>query len=142
MIYRYRPPFFDAFRRALGRPLPYPHLSRWANQTLPLVRAVYAAADAGGLDEASRRALRLHVDKRDVSMETILTTIRYHAAHEYPYLLGEAVEHNVTAVYATNLNDRYLMLRLCEVEALASGELGARLAALRDHLDSVPSSVR
>ncbi len=140
MIYRYKPAFFAALRRAVGRKLPFPVFSRWARRTLPLVSAVFKAADSSGLDEAQRRALKLHIDRRDISMETILSAIRYHAEREYPYLLGEKVADNAIAVYALNLNDRYYLLRLTEVEALNGGALGEALAALRLHLDNAPST--
>jgi hypothetical protein len=141
MFYRYQPRFFDAFLRAMTEPppTPYPALMRWARRTRDLVHAVYAAANAQGSHEDERRALILHLDKRDISMETILTTVRYHAAHEYPYLLGQESEQNVLAVQALNLNDRYLVLRLTQSDAARSSPLRDRLAALRDHLDGMPS---
>lgn len=140
MFYRYKPRFFDAFRRAMTRPrnTPYPNLSAWALQTRDLLRDVIAAANAVGLDEATRRALIVHLDRRDVSVETLLATVRFHAAEEYPYLLRQALKHNVLAVYAANLNDRYSVLCLCEHEALQAEPLHGRLLALRQHLDNVP----
>ncbi len=140
MIYRYQPAFFEALQRAVGREVPFPLFSRWARRTLPLVSAVYAAAAAAGLDEEQRRRVILHIDRRDVSMATILGAIKYHAEREYPYLLGEKVNDNAIAVYALNLNDRYMIQRLAEVEAVSGGALGATLDALRAHLDSVPST--
>lgn len=140
MFYSYKPRFFDAFRRAMTRPrnTPYPNLSAWALRTRDLVRDVIAAANAAGVDEGIRRMLMVHLDRRDVSVETILATVRFHAAEEYPYLLGQALSHNVLAVYAANLNDRYAVLRLCEHEALQVEPLNGRLLALRQHLDDVP----
>ena len=141
MFYRYQPRFFDAFRRAMTRPQrgAYPELSIWALQTRELLRAVMAAANSAGLDEARRREFILHVDKRDVSMETILTTVRFHAAEEFPYLLRQPLKHNTLAVYAANLNDRYLLMRLAEAEPLQVEPLRQRLAELRNHLDNIPS---
>ena len=140
MFYRYQPRFFDAFRRAMTRPrdTAYPRLSAWALQTRDLVRAVFAAANSAGLDEARRRDVVLRLDKRGVSMETILATVRFHAAEEYPYLLRQRLAHNVLAVYAANLNDRYLVLRLAEAAELQAEPLRQSLAALRAHLDNVP----
>lgn len=140
MIYRYKPAFFEALQRAIGREQPFPLFSRWARHTLPLINAVYTAADAAGLDEEQRRRLSLRIDRRDISMETILGAIKYHAEREYPYLLGEKVNDNAIAVYALNLNDRYRIVRLTEVEAVSGGALGAALDALHRHLDSVPST--
>jgi len=140
VFYRYQPRFFDAFRRAMTRPrdTAYPRLSAWALQTRELVRAVIAAANSLGLDEARRRALVLRLDKRNLSMETILATVRFHAAEEYPYLLRQPLQHNVLAMYAANLNDRYLALRLAEADALQAEPLRLALAALRNHLDNIP----
>lgn len=141
MFYRYQPRFFDAFRRAMTRPhnTTSPQLSAWALQTRELVRAVIAAANRVGMDEAGRRALVLHVDKRNISMEIILATVRFHAAEEYPYLLRQPLRHNLLALHAANLNDRYLVMRLAENEALQTEPLRQSLAALRDHLDNVPA---
>lgn len=140
MFYQYKPRFFDAFRRALTRPrnTVYPQMTAWTLQTRDLVRAVIVAANAGGLDEAARRALVLHLDRRDVSMETILATVRFHAAQEYPYLLRQPLSHNLLAIYAANLNDRYAVLRLSENDALQTEPLRTQLLALRTHLDNVP----
>lgn len=141
MFYRYQPRFFEAFRRAMTRPrnTAYPRLSRWALHTRDLVRAVIGAANSVGLDEAARRTMVLHLDRRDISMETILATVRFHAAEEYPSLLRQTLPHNVLAVYAANLNDRYLVMRLAEDPALQAKPLGQALAALRDHLENVPA---
>ncbi len=141
MFYRYKPEFYDAFKQAMTRPAPtaYPRLSAWAAQTRDLIRSIYAAAREQGLDEAARRALLVRIDRRDLSMETILATIRYHASSEYPYLLGEQAAHNVLAVHASNLNDRYLALRLSQSDALQIEPLRSRVGALRDHLDHIPN---
>lgn len=140
MIYRYTPRFFVQLQQAMTQTSrdPFPPLAAWARQTRDLVREVIAAANAAGVDEAHRRMLLLHIDKRDISMETILATVRYHAAQEYPYLLGQQSQQNLLALYATNLNDRYLVLRLSQVEALQVEPVLSRLAALRVHLDNVP----
>lgn len=141
MFYRYESRFYDAFRRALTQQInvPYPRLNAWALQTRDLVRAVIMAANTVGLNQAARRELVLHLDKRDVSMETILAGVRFHAAQEYPHLLEQQLAHNVLALHAANLNDRYLVMRLTEAEQTQVEPLRARLIALRDHLDNAPS---
>jgi hypothetical protein len=140
MIYRFKPTFFAAIQQAVGREIPFPLFSRWARKTIPLIAAVYKAADDAGLDATQRRAIVLRIDRRDTSMETILGGIKYHAEREYPYLLGEKVADNAVAVYALNLNDRYRLLRLTELETVATGPLGQALDRLRQHLDSAPST--
>lgn len=140
MFYRYESRFFDAFRRAMTRPhnTAYPSLSTWALHTRDHVRAVIAAANTVGLDESQRRALVLHVDKRDISMETILAGIRFHAAEEYPFLLRQSHEHNLLAVHAANLNDRYLVMQLAAADETQAEPLRSQLNILRNHLDNAP----
>jgi hypothetical protein len=142
MFFRYKPAFYAAFKRALASKAPasrYPQLEAWLRQTLPLVDAVFLAADMQTFDEAARRALILHVDKRDISVQTILSAIRHHAAQEYPYMLNNKHDHDFMVMYATNLNDRYLMMRLGETEPAQAKPLKSAVATLRDHLDRMPS---
>lgn len=143
MFYRYTPRFFGRLKHALAHhqvaPSDTPRLSSWTRTMQALVRRVYHAADQHGLDDTARRALVLHLDKRDISVETILATLRHHAAHEYPYLLREGGQHSLTALYATNLNDRYLVLRLGTLDAAQVEPMKTALADLRAHLDAIPS---
>ncbi len=114
----------------------YPQLAAWWTETIKQVSAVERAADAAGIDAAARAALMVHVDKRDLSMTTILSTIRYHAEHEYPYLLAHSDEFNAVTLQAINLNDRFLAWKL-------SGAVDAALMppveALVAQLDALPS---
>ena len=87
----------------------YPQLAAWWTETIQQVSAVERAAAAAGIDAAT---LLVHVDKRDVSMATILAAIRYHAEHEYPYLLAHSDEFNAVTLQALNLNDRFLARQL------------------------------
>ena len=82
--------------------------SRWS-------AAVERAAAAQSLDTAS---LIIHADKRDVSMKTILATVKYHAEREYPYLIVQNDQYSPMTLQAINLNDRYLIMQLAKsVEA-------------------------
>lgn len=137
MIYRHEPRYFEMFRRALSRHPRYPHLADWARRLAACVDAVYAAADAHQMDRAARQRMILHLDSRNLSLEVLLATIRHHATAEYPYLLDHEIDHNLTALYALNLNDRYWALRL--TEALADSPLADSLKRLRDHLDHIPN---
>lgn len=140
MFYRHEARFFNAFRRALESRPHHPHLTAWTRQTARLVNAVYAAADAAGVDAAQRRALTLRLDKRDISVETILATVRHRATVEYPYLLTHAIDHNLTALYASNLNERYWLMQLEAFDPLTDPALRAAIRDLRAHLDQIPSS--
>lgn len=138
MIYRYKPQYFEAFQKALARPEPFPGLAAWVRRARLLVLDTIKAAETQGLDEAARRGIVLHLDKRDISMQTILTTILHHAEREYPYLLGEQGRFNAVAVYATNLNDRHFVVQLLASGAVKAEPLHSSLNALRDHLESIP----
>ncbi len=117
----------------------YPHLTRWIESGLQLVDAAFAAANRAGIDRAQRETLRLKIDRRDTSVELILATVRYHLATEYPSLLRAQIEHNLTTLYALNIDDQY------RVDQLAASDLlpvtvQQSVAALRDHLANIPSS--
>lgn len=112
----------------------YPDLAAWWSETVVLVKAIERAADANGLDAAARAKFTVHVDSRDVSMATILSTIRYHAEHEYPFLMAHNDEFNPVTLQAININDRFLILRLNETVAET---LKPSVKALSDHLEKL-----
>lgn len=111
----------------------HPDLSAWWAQTIKLISAVEAAAAAAGIDLA---AVKLHIDKRDISMKTILATVRFHAERDYPYLLAHSDQFDAMTLYATNLNDRYLVLQLSNNAPLS---IKPAVDALNTHLASLPS---
>jgi hypothetical protein len=113
----------------------YPTLTNWTTRTVVLVDAALSASNANGLDLAARKALMLHIDRRDVSMESILGTVRHHAAAEYPYLLRRDPGHALLAIRASNLNDSYRIERLCEQ---TSGPVRTALEVLGQHLNAIP----
>ena len=118
-----------------------PELYAWIKQMVVLVDAVYAAADANGLDKAARTVATVKLDGRALTLETMFGTLRYHAAQEYPSLLrtsgGRGI--NLGAIQASNLNDRYWLLKLRDESSLGSPAVQAALAALAAHLDAIPS---
>lgn len=140
MIRRYGRAFRLALRFTLRGEQPpllqvrdqHPQLAAWWDQTSALVAAVESAAAAHGLDPA---ALRVHADKRQVSMATILATVKYHAESEYPYLLAQGEQYAIITLQATNLNDRYLVLKLAEA---VDEPLKAPVEALNSHLATPP----
>jgi hypothetical protein len=111
----------------------YPQLSAWFDQTITLANAVESAASARGIDPA---ALTIHSNKRDVSLATIVATIRFHAEREYPYLLVQGNEYGPLTIQATNMNDRYLIMQLAQT--VDSG-LKAEVDALSEHLAALPA---
>ena len=145
---RYARAFFGALRMTLRGELPpalrvhqqYPELSAWWAGTIASVDAVIAAAEAHGVDKARRESLLLHSEKRDVSMATILGGVRFHAEREFPHLMRVNGNYNALAIYATNMNDRYLVLRLAQADELPAPVREA-VEALATHLEQVPDKV-
>jgi len=116
----------------------YPLLEAWRVEGVRRVQAAFQAAEACGLDEAARRALVLTLDSRPISMETILRASEHNLVREYPLLMAARVEHNLTALYALNLNDRYRVAQLAA--ALSHEAARAAVQRLSEHLDAIPSS--
>lgn len=120
-----KPPVITARERA-------PQLTAWMDQTVVLANALESAAHAQGIDPAQ---LIVRVDRRDLSMATIVATIRFHAEREYPYLLVQNDEYAPLTVQATNLNDRYLIMQLART---ADVRLKDSVNALAEHLSILP----
>lgn len=145
---RYVRAFFGALRLTIRGELPpglrvhqqYPELSAWWAGTIAGVDAVIAAADAHGFDKARRESLVLHIEKRDVSMATILAGVRFHAEKEFPHLMRVEGNYNALAIYATNMNDRYLVLRLGQAEELPAAVREA-VEGLAAHLENAPQTL-
>ncbi len=143
MIQRYVRAFWKALRMTLrgetiaGTSLRQPRLHEWLRAGVRCVDAVHAAQDRTGIALEERRALTLRIDKRDISLETTLQTIRHHLTTEYPYMLKHYTRFSVMAIQASNLNDQYLATRFAEADILPSSVRDA-LATLRDHLAAIP----
>ncbi|NWF70729.1 MAG: hypothetical protein HXY40_16715 [Chloroflexi bacterium] len=137
---RYVRTFFTAISLTLrgARPPEVAHapLRAWIAQARKLLDGVYAAADANGLPASQRQTLRLRIDKREMAVETLLAALRHHLNEEYPYLLRHPTPHSLTAIYASNLNDRYYISRLAET--LTTPALQRALQKLGAHLDAIP----
>ncbi len=121
-------------------PSPYPQLMLWVREAEALVDTIYRIADEDGLDDTARQKIVVVVDGRQMSMALILASVKYNMQREYPQLLRTRIDHNLTAFYAGNLNDRYRMQRLCEAESrtLFSQSLEHALQTLKQHLEAVP----
>lgn len=110
----------------------HPELAAWWAQTITLVEAVERAAAANGIDP---KTVTIRADRRDVSMTTILGTVRFHAERDYPYLLAHQDQHDRLAMEALNLNDRYLVAQLANTVA---APLRSSVDMLVDHLANLP----
>lgn len=144
---RYARAFFGALRMTLRGEMPpalrvhqqYPQLSAWWAGTIASVDAVITAADAHGFGKARRESLVLHIEKRDVSMETILDGVRFHAEKEFPHLMRAQGQYNMLGIHATNMNDHYLILKLGQVDDLPA-DVREAVEALAAHLERAPQT--
>ncbi|MBK8136538.1 MAG: hypothetical protein IPK52_11980 [Chloroflexi bacterium] len=132
--------FMTALRMTLRgeKPLASPKtaLEQWVKQTLVLSANVLAIADANGLDVQARRQRTLTAEGRRTNMDTILASVTFHAAEEFPHLLTDPALNALGAVYSTNLNDRFLVSKL--FDALESGDVREAVGRLASHLESIP----
>lgn len=119
-------------------PLPYAAQREWTARMAQLVAAVYESAAAQGLDQEARRALVLHIEGRDMSMETILAALKYHAEEEYVYLFRHPTADLHLALAASNLNDAFWIGRLKEDAALQGTAVQQALELLAQHLERLP----
>ncbi|MCU0499287.1 MAG: hypothetical protein MUF87_18190 [Anaerolineae bacterium] len=134
---RYINAFFKALWLTLrGQNIPRSPLQGWIEQTIPLTGAVIRAADAHGWEQTARKTHKLRIEGRDVSMETILTTVLFHAREEYPYLLKNQDQHSLLAIQSSNVNDVFWLSRLAE--SLTSAAIKGPLDALIAHLKAMP----
>jgi hypothetical protein len=117
----------------------YPNLTRWVSEGLQIAENTLETADKHGMNEAARKLVILKIDRRDISMDVILRAVRHNLALEYPMLLDATVEHNLTTLYALNMNDQYRVRRLAEMDNLTP-EVQAAIVSLSSHLQNIPSS--
>lgn len=114
-------------------------LLAWCRQTVLLTDAVATTADAHGLDRPARQALILRIEGRNVSLETAIMAVRFHAAQEFPDMLRDGDSYARLAIQATTLNDQHLLRRFADSEVLHEGVKTA-LGTLSAHLESPPLS--
>ena len=114
-------------------------LTIWISHYLILVDAVVYAANQNGLDQAARQQVKLRLDGRQMSFETALMTLKFHAAEEYPSLVRQGTGQGVqNTLYATNMNDRYWISRMAEAPELQKPDVQKALSVLDAHLDTIP----
>lgn len=111
-------------------------LLAWCSETLLRVKAVEQAAAAAGLPLAQTT---LHLDGRDLSLAQILEVVRFHAGQEIPHVVRQATPYTRTAAQATNLNDRYAVMRFSQHQPLP-GSVRAALEQLAAHLGGLPAA--
>ena len=111
-----------------------PDLVAWWEHTLTLVAEIERSAAAQGVDTAT---ILIHADKRDVSMKTVLATVKFHAEREYPYLIVQNDQYSPMTLQALNLNDRYLVMQLSKT---VPPLLRRSVENLNDHLGLLPET--
>lgn len=147
-MFRYIRAFFIALKitltggevpKAAPAPASLP-LEHWRETSLAALETVYRIAQAQGLTRPEREKLKLHIEGRDMSVEMILSTIRYHLIDEYPYLLRNVTKNHIMAIYATNMNDHFWVIKLQQHPlSQQHPELGQALNTLADQLEAIPS---
>ncbi|MEO0562633.1 MAG: hypothetical protein AAF125_10985 [Chloroflexota bacterium] len=145
-MWRYIRAFFKALSMTIRGETPttpaqrmYPRLFTWMEAAKAHIEAVYAAADAAAFGEEARKAIKVKIDGRESSFETLLATVRYHFNEEYPYMLRHLTEHSLTGIYASNINDSYWIETLAAHESVTKPVQSA-LHHLELYLKEVPPS--
>lgn len=137
---RYVQALIAAMRLTLRGEKPVPSaqslLSDWMKRSAALADAALAAADAEGLNQEARRKRTLTAEGRRTNMETIIAAVRFHASEEFPHLLSNFSQTSITAIYATNVNDRFLITKL--FDTLEAGMLREAVGKIASHLESIP----
>lgn len=116
---------------------PMQALRAWAAKAAELATAALETGDASGFDGTARAALTLSVEGRRISVETVLQTVRFHAEREYPHILDRNNSGDTAAIYASNINDRFLTSRV--FDALEAGPFREAVGQLFSHLEAIPS---
>ena len=132
----------EAARRTLrGEPPPPPRPEQFPKTRAWLTNAA-AALDALEITlrdanvDSSRVAL--HIEGHDTSLRRALDAIQFHVREEFPALLTRSRSYASLGIRATNLNDRYTVLRFEQHETLPS-TVRTALRALADVLSQQPS---
>ncbi|MAS36847.1 MAG: hypothetical protein CL610_22775 [Anaerolineaceae bacterium] len=139
MIRRYLRAFFIALKMTLrGETVPPPAhapLQVWIEQGQARLELVEKLTAQHQIDIND---VIVHIDRRDMSMATILQILRFHLTEEYPLLLRQITQPSLTFLYATNLDDHYRVSRLETADALADTPAQRAVAALAQHLEAIP----
>ncbi|MEQ8672540.1 MAG: hypothetical protein RLP44_25105 [Aggregatilineales bacterium] len=121
--------------------LRYARLREWINQSSTQLEHVMMIADQSGFGKRERKQLSLKLDGRDTTMQTVIDALKHHLGEEYPYLLNNITEHSVTAIYASNMNDQYFVMRLRDESAIQqNAPLHEAISKLSQQLNSIPPS--
>lgn len=112
---------------------------RWSERTVALVATVFATSDKHGITIEQRDTIKARIDGRDMSLQTILQAIAYHAKEEYVYLLRHFTDKSLTTIQATNMNDEYALSRFIENTLIENSDIRQSLIYLHNHLKQIPN---
>jgi hypothetical protein len=112
---------------------------RWSERTVALVATVFATSDKHGISVSQRDMIRAKIDGREMSLQTILQAVAYHAKEEYVYLLRHFTDQSLMTIQATNMNDEYALSRFIENTLIENGDVRQSLIYLHNHLKQIPN---
>lgn len=116
--------------------MPYRH---WSKQTISLVMTVFDVSDKYALPSEKRKMLKAKIDGREMSLQTVLQAILFHAQDEYPYLLNHLTDKSITTIEAINWNDEYALSRFIDDSRIESHDIRQALTHLHRHLKQIPN---
>lgn len=117
----------------------YPNLQAWVDEGVQLTDKVFAIAEQHDIDERARKNLTFKLNSRTISMQTILAATKHNLTMEYPMLMEAQVEHNLTTLYAMNIDDQFRVSQLAAQDELTTS-VQVAVQHLADHLQNIPSS--
>jgi beta-lactamase class D len=135
-VIRYVQAFFQALGMTLRGEKPDPTTAlvrEWLDVLAERVHVIQSAAAKQSLDMGQ---VIVHVDKRDLTMKTIVELLQYRAQTEYPNLLSAAGKSGWAVIYTSNHNDVYYVSRL--IETLADSPLKQAVVTTKAHLEALP----
>ncbi len=112
---------------------------RWSERTVALVATVFSVSDKNGVVSETRETIKARIDGREMSLQTVLQAIHYHAKEEYAYLLKNLTDNSILTIQATNLNDEYALSRFIENTLIENSEIRMTLTHLHNHLKQIPN---
>jgi len=131
---RYVRAFFTALRITLAGDAPQPTpLEHWITDAQRQLDALTKLADQHNIEPQQVMA---EIDRRTMSMATIVDIVRFHLTEEYPIMLRHQTSDSLNYIYATNLDDHFRLTRL--EAALSTTPLQAAITRLSDHLEAIP----
>ncbi len=104
-----------------------------ARQQLAALEGQVARADM------APEALRLRIDRREMSLQLILAGLRFHLDEEFPQLRRRFGDECLTVLHATSFDDSFRLQKLAELSQLPPA-LQESLQALAQHLLQPPQT--